>query len=130
MPLLPNKNNYINSEGEYKFIIPYKKYNLKQSNSVCEVNPLAYDDFNRKYNTHKYFNIREKDDKKSLNESYDTNKEHLDYIIHLKSDKKLIKKVNYFVNQKDFLTRKLRCLYQGKYNNVLFKKKKLKKIAY
>ena len=130
MPLLPNKNNYINSEGEYKFIIPYKKYNLKQSNSVCEVNPLAYDDFNRKYNTHKYFNIREKDDKKSLNESYDTNKEHLDYIIHLKSDKKLIKKVNYFVNQKDFLTRKLRCLYQGKYNNVLFNEKKLKKIAY
>ncbi len=29
LPLLPNKDSYIKSEGEFKFIIPYRKAKIK-----------------------------------------------------------------------------------------------------
>ena len=123
LPLLPNKDNYVKSEGEYKFIIPYKKVILKKSNSAYNINPLAYDDFNRRYNTKQYFNFKgngkEKEDKVLQGKK--------DYILQFKSDIKLIKKRNNFIKN-DILTRKLRSIYKGKLDNVLFNEKRLKKI--
>ena len=123
LPLLPNKENYIKSEGEYKFLIPYKKVILRKSNSANNINPLAYDDFNRSYNTRQYFNfkLKEKDRKdKSLEDKKD-------YTIQFKSDFKLIKKRNNFIKN-DILTKKLRNIYKGKFDKVLYNEKRLKKI--
>ena len=123
LPLLPNKENYIKSEGEYKFLIPYKKVILRKSNSANNINPLAYDDFNRSYNTRQYFNfkLKEKDRKdKSLEDKKD-------YTIQFKSDIKLIKKRNKFIKN-DILTKKLRNIYKGKFDKVLYNEKRLKKI--
>ena len=123
LPLLPNKENYIKSEGEYKFLIPYKKVILRKSNSANNINPLAYDDFNRCYNTRQYFNfkLKEKDRKdKSLEDKKD-------YTIQFKSDIKLIKKRNNFIKN-DILTKKLRNIYKGKFDKVLYNEKRLKKI--
>ena len=123
LPLLPNKDDYIKSEGEYKFIIPYKKVILKKSNSAYNINPLAYDDFNRRYNTRQYFNFKGnekiKEDKKLEGKK--------DYILQFKSDIKLVKKRNNFIKN-DILTRKLRNIYKGKFDNVLYNEKRLKKI--
>ena len=127
LPLLPNKDNYIKSEGEYKLIIPYKRYILKKSNSACNINPLAYDDFNRNYNTYKYFNFNS-NEKKLEDISKETIKDNLDYIIQLKSDKKLIKRRNNFIKKNDFLTKKLRGIYKGKFDKVLYDETRLKKI--
>ena len=122
LPLLPNKDNYIKSEGEYKFLIPYKKEKLKKSNSACSINPLAYDDFNRNYNTSQYFKFHAKENK--IDKYLEGKK---DYIIQFKTDIKLIKKKNYFIKKNDILTQKLRNIYNGKYDKVLYNNKKLKK---
>ena len=127
LPLLPNKDNYIKSEGEYKLIIPYNGYTLKKSNSACNINPLAYDDFNRNYNTYKYFNFNS-NEKKLEDISKETIKDNLDYIIQLKNDNKFIKRRNNFIKKNDILTKKLRGIYKGKFDKVLYDETRLKKI--
>ena len=125
LPLLPNKDKYIKSEGEYKLVIPYKKEDLQKSNSTSNINPLAFDDFNRSFNTTQYFNFKVKD-KNLIDKSLEGKK---DYIIQLKSDIKLIRKKNHFIKKNDILTQKLRNIYKGKFDKVLFfNEKKLKKI--
>ena len=123
LPLLPNKENYVKSEGEYKILIPYKKTILKKSNSACNINPLVYDDFNRSYNTSQYFNFifNENNIAQSL-------KRKRDYNIQFKSDIKLIKRKNNFIKKNDILTQKLRNIYNGKYDKVLYNDKRIKKI--
>ena len=124
LPLLPNKDKYIKSEGEYRFIIPYKKTILKKSNSAYNINPLAYDDFNRNFNTRQYFHFNF-NEKKRENQSAEGKK---DYIIQFKSDIQLIKKKN-IIKKNDILTRKLRSIYKGKFDRVLYNNEdKLKKI--
>ena len=123
LPLLPNKDSYIKSEGEYKFIIPYKEAQLKKSNSARNINPLAYDNFNRNYNTQQYFNFNS-NEKKIEEKGLDGKK---DYIMHFISDIKLVKRRNNFIKN-DNLTRKLRKIYKGKFDTVLFNDKKLKAI--
>ena len=115
LPLLPNKDKYIKSEGEYRFIIPYKKTILKKSNSAYNINPLAYDDFNRNFNTRQYFHFNF-NEKKRENQSAEGKK---DYIIQFKSDIQLIKKKN-IIKKNDILTRKLRSIYKGKFDRVLY----------
>jgi hypothetical protein len=125
LPLLPNKDKYIKSEGEYKLVIPYKKADLQKSNSTSNINPLAFDDFNRSFNTTQYFSFKVKD-KNLIDKSLEGKK---DYIIQLKSDIKLIRKKNHFIKKNDILTQKLRNIYKGKFDKVLFfNEKKLKKI--
>ena len=122
LPLLPNKDKYIQSEGEYKFIIPYKRTYLKKSNSAYNINPLAYDDFNRNFNTRQYFQF-------NFNEKKTEDQSKKDYIIHLKSDIQLIKKKNNIIKKNDILTRKLRNIYKGKFDRILHdNENKLKKI--
>ena len=127
LPLLPNRDKYLQSEGEYKFIIPYKKTILKKSNSACNINPLAYDDFNRSYNTGQYFHFKF-NEKKMDDKSKERKK---DYIIEFKSDIKLVKKKNNnIIKKNDILTRKLRNIYKGKFDRVLYNtENRLKKIV-
>ena len=93
LPLLPNKDNFIKLNGQYKLIIPYKESKLKKSNSTNNINPLAYDDFNRYYNTSQYFRFKNlnntKNEKNFFEEKkYEPRKDYFEYNIELKSDVK------------------------------------------
>ena len=125
LPLLPNKDSNLKSEGEYKLIIPYKKSIIRKSNSAYNINPLAYDDFNRSFNTIKYFNL--KYNKNNLQNKAIYNKKDFDYTIQFKCDINLNKNKN-ANNKSDILTQKLRNIYNGKLEKVLNNGNRLKKI--
>ena len=125
LPLLPNKDSNLKSEGEYKLIIPYKKSIIRKSNSAYNINPLAYDDFNRSFNTIKYFNL--KYNKNNLQNKAIYNKKDFDYTIQFKCDINLNKRKN-TNNKSDILTQKLRNIYNGKLEKVLNNGNRLKKI--
>ena len=101
---------------EYKLIIPYKSSLLRKSNSTSTINPLAYDDFDRNYNTTKYFNL--KSNKRHFkNKSLDDKKNN--YTIQFKSDIKLIKRKN--ISNSDILTKKLRNIYKSHHIKKFYK---------
>ena len=125
LPLLINKDNNLNNQlkNEYKLIIPYKSTLLRKSNSANTINPLAYDDFDRNYNTTKYFNL--KSNKRHLeNKSLGDNKNN--YTIQFNSDIKLVKRKN--ISNSDILTKKLRNIYTGNLEKILYNKSRLKKL--
>jgi len=125
LPLLINKDNNENNQlkNEYKLIIPYKSSLLRKSNSANTINPLAYDDFDRNYNTTKYFNL--KSNKRHFkNKSLDDKRNN--YTIQFKSDIKLIKRKN--ISNSDILTKKLRNIYTGKLEKILYNESRLKKL--
>ena len=129
LPLLPYKDNNIKSDGQYKLIIPYNNSSLKKSSSANNINPLAFDDFNRFYNTTQYFkfngcrNYREAkilEDRKT-----EQQKNYFDYNIEFKFDTKIKeKKDNKLIRSNSILlTKKLRNIYKDKYDK-LFRNKK------
>ena len=125
LPLLINKDNNENNQlkNEYKLIIPYKSSLLRKSNSASTINPLAYDDFDRNYNTTKYFNLKSNKrhfEKKSLDDKKNN------YTIQFKSDIKLNKRKN--ISNSDILTKKLRNIYTGKLEKILYNESRLKKL--
>jgi hypothetical protein len=125
LPLLINKDNNLNNQlkNEYKLIIPYKSSLLRKSNSASTINPLAYDDFDRNYNTTKYFNLKSNKrhfEKKSLDDKKNN------YTIQFKSDIKLNKRKN--ISNSDILTKKLRNIYTGKLEKILYNESRLKKL--
>ena len=128
LPLLPNKDNFINSNGQYKLIIPYKETKLKKSNSTSNINPLAYDDFNRYYNTSQYFrfthlSVARKEKNIFEEKKYEPKKDYFEYNIELKSDVKLKDKKDNKVMRNNLLTKKLRSIYKGKFDRLLYKRK-------
>ena len=127
LPLLPNKEKFINSDGQYKLIIPYKIPPLKKSNSTNNINPLAYDDFNRYFNTTQYFKFNQlkiKSKERSFPEEkkYEPKKDYFEYNIELKSDIKLKDKKENKSIQANLLTKKLRKIYKGRLDKILNKK--------
>ena len=122
LPLLPNKDNNIKSDGQYKLIIPYHASILKKSGSTNNINPLAYDDFNRYYNTTQYFNFKE--NKENEEKKGDIKKEYFEYNIEFKSDMKLKDKKDNKLMRNNLLTKKLRSIYKGKLDKILYKKYK------
>ena len=122
LPLLPNKDNNIKSDGQYKLIIPYRVSILKKANSANNINPLAYDDFNRYYNTTQYFNFKE--NKENEEKKGDIKKEYFEYNIEFKSDMKLKDKKDNKLMRNNLLTKKLRSIYKGKLDKILYKKYK------
>ena len=128
LPLLPNKDNFIKLNGQYKLIIPYKESKLKKSNSTNNINPLAYDDFNRYYNTSQYFRFKNlnntKNEKNFFEEKkYEPRKDYFEYNIELKSDVKFKNKKDNKLMRNNLLTRKLRNIYKGKLDRILYKRK-------
>ena len=127
LPLLPNKDKFIKSDGQYKLIIPYRVSILKKANSANNINPLAYDDFNRYYNTTQYFQFKKYNNDKERNYFEDKKKkkkkEFLEYNIELKSDIKLKDKKDNKLMRNNLLTKKLRSIYKGKLDKILYKRK-------
>ena len=125
LPLISNKDNVENNKlkNEYKLIIPYKPYLLRKSSSANTINPLAYDDFDRNYNTTKYFNLKSK--KRSIENSSLNDKKN-NYTIQFKSDIKLVKRKN--ISNSDILTKKLRNIYTGKLEKIFYNENRLKKL--
>ena len=130
LPLLPNKDNFIKSAGQYKLIIPYKVSILQKSNSAYNINPLAYDDFNRNYNTTQYFHFKKYNNNNNINKEmnfleekkHEQKKEFFEYNIELKSDIKFKDKKDNKLMRNNLLTRKLRSIYKGKFDKLLYKK--------
>ena len=113
---LPLLNNKIDKkyESDYELVFPYEKPSLIKSISTSEINPLFYDDFNRSFNTSRYFNIKYDE------ENYENKKkENIEYNIKFKSDRKLIKKQNHFTKN-DKITQRLRNIYKGKLEKVFY----------
>ena len=123
LPLLPNKDNFIKSDGQYKLIIPYRASSLKKSSSANNINPLAYDDFNRYYNTTHYFQFRQPKNNFLEEKKTEHKKDYCEYNIEFKSDIKLKDKKDNKEMRNNLLTKKLRNLYQGKWDRILYKKK-------
>ena len=71
-PLL-NKNLLNIFKNKCEFVLPYKLHKSRNSNSTSEINPLLYDNFNRSFNTTKYFNLN--------NDSSRKNKDNKEYVI-------------------------------------------------
>ena len=125
LPLLINKDNNENNQlkNEYKLIIPYKPSLLRKLNSANTINPLAYDDFDRNYNTTKYFNL--KSNKRNFKNKSLSDKKN-NYKIQFNSDIKLVKRKN--ISNSDILTKKLRNIYTGKLEKILYNESRLKKL--
>lgn len=123
LPLLPYKDNHIKSDGQYKLIIPYNS-TLKKSNSANNINPLAFDDFNRFYNTAQYFKFNRKfKDNKFLDEKInEQKKDYLEYNIEFKSDAQFKQKKDNKLMRANLLTRKLKNIYKDKFEKILSKK--------
>ena len=113
-----NKNENKNIGTEYELVLPYENPLLVRSMSTSEINPLFYDDFNRSFNTSQYFNINYNDEN-SGSRSIDNKKDKLEYTLKFRSDIKLIKKPNKFIKN-DIVTQKLRNIYKGKFEKMLF----------
>ena len=125
LPLLPDKDNNIKSDGQYKYIIPYRVQIFKKSVSANTINPLAYDDFNRYYNTTQYFRFNHyKNKRKDFFEEkkMDQKKEYFEYNIEFKSDLKFKNKKDNKLMRNNLLTQKLRKIYKGKLDRILNKK--------
>ena len=125
LPLLPDKDNNIKSDGQYKYIIPYRVQIFKKSVSANTINPLAYDDFNRYYNTTQYFRFNHyKNKSKDFFEEkkMDQKKEYFEYNIEFKSDLKFKNKKDNKLMRNNLLTQKLRKIYKGKLDRILNKK--------
>ena len=122
LPSLKKKENK-KYESEYDLVFHYKKNPLLiKSMSTSEINPLFYDDFNRSFNTSQYFNIKF-DEENSENRSIDK-KYNREYNIQFKSGIKLVKKQNKFTKN-DAVTQRLRNIYRGKFDKILYDNKKL-----
>ena len=117
IPLSKDKENK-KYETKYDLVISYDNPLLKNSVSTSEINPLFYDDFNRSYNTSQYFNMNY-EEKNNKEKSIDNKKDNLEYSLIFKSDVKLIKKPNKFIKN-DVLTQRLRKLYKGNYEKILY----------
>ena len=117
VPLSKDKENK-NYETKYDLVISYDNPLLKKSVSTSEINPLFYDDFNRSFNTSQYFNM-DYEEKNNKEKSIDNKKDNLEYSLIFKSDVKLIKKPNKFIKN-DVLTQRLRKLYKGNYEKILY----------
>ena len=129
LPLLPNKDDNLKSDGHYKLVIPYRVSILKKSNSANNINPLAYDDFNRFYNTTQYFNFKKYYDKETnvLEEKKtDPKKDYFEYNIEFKSDMKFKYRKDNKNLRVNLLTRKLRSIYKGRLDKIIYRFKKLK----
>ena len=124
LPLLQYKDNNIKSDGQYKLIIPYNNSSLKKSSSANNINPLAFDDFNRLYNTTQYFKFNGrrnyKESKISEERKTEHQKNYFDYNIEFKFDIKIKdKKDNKLIKSKsNILTKKLRNIYKDKYGKL------------
>jgi hypothetical protein len=124
LPLLQYKDNNIKSDGQYKLIIPYNNSSLKKSSSANNINPLAFDDFNRLYNTTQYFKFNGhrnyKESKISEERKTEHQKNYFDYNIEFKFDMKIKdKKDNKLIKSKsNILTKKLRNIYKDKYGKL------------
>jgi len=117
VPLSKDKENK-KYETKYDLIISYDNPLLKKSVSTSEINPLIYDDFNRSYNTSQYFNMNYEENN-NKEKSIDNKKDNLEYSLIFRSDVKLIKKPNKFIKN-DVLTQRLRKLYKGNYEKILY----------
>ena len=116
IPLSKDKENK-KYDTKYDLVISYDNPLLKKSVSTSEINPLFYDDFNRSYNTSQYFNMNYEENN-NKEKSIDK-KDNLEYSLIFKSDVKLIKKPNKFIKN-DVLTQRLRKLYKGNYEKILY----------
>ena len=129
LPLLHYKDNNLKSDGQYKLIIPYNNPSLKKSSSTNNINPLAFDDFNRLYNTTQYFKFngfRNYKEAKNLEDRKTEQKRNFfDYNIEFEFDTKIKeKKENRLIkSNSNLLTKKLRNIYKYKYDK-LFRNKK------
>ena len=126
LPLLPYKDNNIKSDGHYKLIIPYRVSILRKSNSANNINPLAYDDFNRYYNTTQYFKFKKYYNREAnfLEErKVDQKKDYFEYNIEFKSDMEFKNKKDNKMMRTNLLTRKLRSIYKGRLDKILYKYK-------
>ena len=124
LPLLPYKDVNLKSDGQYKLFIPYNNSTLKKSSSTNNINPLAFDDFNRLFNTAQYFkfNRRNKKETKVFDDKTTENKKnYFDYNIEFKFDMKSEKKKDNKLMRSNLLTRRLKNIYKDKYNKI-FKK--------
>ena len=122
LPSLKHKENK-KKESEYDLVFHYKKNPLLiKSMSASKINPLFYDDFNRSFNTSQYFNINFDDDN-SENRAIDKNN-NLEYNIQFKSEIRLVKKENQFTKN-DSVTQRLRNIYRGKLDKILYDNKKI-----
>ena len=122
LPLLPNKDKFVKSDGHYKLVIPYRVAILRKSNSTNNINPLAYDDFNRYFNTTQYFQLKQNKQKYSEEKKIEPRKDFLEYNIEFKSDIKFKDKKDNKLMRTTLLTKKLRNIYRDKYNKILYKK--------
>ena len=77
---------------------------------------MAYDDFNRYYNTTQYFNFKE--NKENEEKKGDIKKEYFEYNIEFKSDMKLKDKKDNKLMRNNLLTKKLRSIYKGKLDKI------------
>ena len=109
-------------ESDYELVLPYESPSLIKSMSTSEINPLFYDDFNRSFNTSRYFNIK-CDEENSENKIIDKKKENIEYDIKFKSDIKLIKRPNQFTKN-DKITQRLRNIYNRKFQKGFYKSPK------
>jgi hypothetical protein len=129
IPLLHYKDNNLKSDGQYKLIIPYNNPSLKKSSSTNNINPLAFDDFNRLYNTTQYFKFngfRNYKEAKNLEDrKTEQKRNYFDYNIEFEFDTKIKeKKENRLIkSNSNLLTKKLRNIYKYKYDK-LFRNKK------
>ena len=129
LPLLHYKDNNLKSDGQYKLIIPYNNPSLKKSSSTNNINPLAFDDFNRLYNTTQYFKFngfRNYKEAKNLEDrKTEQKRNYFDYNIEFEFDTKIKeKKDNRLIkSNSNLLTKKLRNIYKYKYDK-LFRNKK------
>ena len=125
LPLLPYKDVNLKSDGQYKLFIPYNNSTLKKSNSTNNINPLAFDDFNRLYNTTQYFKFNrcrnKKDAKIFEDKTTEHKKDYFDYNIEFKFDMKSEKKKDNKLMRANLLTRRLKNIYKDKYDKI-FKK--------
>lgn len=126
LPLLPYKDNNIKSDGHYKLIIPYRVSILRKSNSANNINPLAYDDFNRYYNTTQYFKFKKYYNREANffeERKVDQKKDYFEYNIEFKSDMEFKNKKDNKMMRTNLLTRKLRSIYKGRLDKILYKYK-------
>ena len=121
LPLLNKKENK-KYNSDYELVFPYEKPSLQKSMSTSEINPLFYDDFNRSFNTSRYFNIK-CDEENSENKIIDKKKDNIEFNIKFKSNIKLIKKPNQFTKN-DKITERLRNIYNGSLRKGFYKNPK------
>ena len=97
---------------------------MKKSSSANNINPLAFDDFNRLYNTTQYFKFNGRrnyiESKISEERKTEHQKNYFDYNIEFKFDMKIKdKKDNKLIKSKsNILTKKLRNIYKDKYGKL------------